>query len=57
MKGCTVGGAQVSEKHSGFVINRDGASFEDVMQLVEHIKRTVKEKKGVELECEMLVLE
>ena len=57
MKGCTVGGAHVSEKHSGFVINRDGASFEDVMQLVEHIKRTVKEKKGVELECEMLVLE
>ncbi len=57
LNGCTVGGAQVSEKHSGFVINRDGASFEDVMQLVEHIKRTVKEKKGVELECEMLVLE
>ncbi len=57
LKGCTVGGAQVSEKHSGFVINRDGASFEDVMRLVEHIKRTVKEKKGVELECEMLVLE
>ena len=56
LKGCTVGGAQVSEKHSGFVINRGGASFEDVMELVEHIKRTVKEKKGVELECEMLIL-
>lgn len=57
LKGCTVGGAQVSEKHSGFVINKGGASFEDVMELVEHIKRTVKEKKGVELECEMLILE
>ncbi len=57
LKGCTVGGAQVSEKHSGFVINKGGASFEDVMELVEHIKKTVREKKGVELECEMLILE
>lgn len=57
LKGCTIGGAQVSEKHSGFVINRGGASFGDVMSLVEHIKNTVREKKGVELECEMLILE
>lgn len=57
LKGCAVGGAQVSEKHSGFVINKGGASFEDVMELVRHIKRTVMEKKGVELECEMLILE
>ncbi len=57
LKGYTIGGAQVSEKHSGFVINRGGASYDDVMQLVEHIKKTVLEQKGVELECEMLVLE
>ena len=57
LKGYAIGGAQVSEKHSGFVINRGGASFDDVMRLVEHIKRTVKEKKGIELECEMLILE
>ena len=57
LKGCSVGGAQVSEKHSGFVINRGGASFADVMQLVAHIKKTVMDKKGVELECEMLILE
>ncbi len=57
LKGCTVGGAQVSEKHSGFVINRGGASYDDVMQLVAHIKKTVFEQKGVELECEMLILE
>lgn len=57
LKGFSIGGAQVSEKHSGFVINRGGASFEDVMALVAHIKRTVKEQKGVELECEMLILE
>ena len=57
LKGFTIGGAQVSEKHSGFVINKGGASFEDVMALVEHIKRTVREKKGVELECEMLIVD
>lgn len=57
LKGFTVGGAQVSEKHSGFVINRGGATFEDVMELVEHIKSVVREKKGVELECEMLIVD
>ena len=57
LKGCTVGGAQVSEKHSGFVINRGGATFEDVMELVGHIKEVVREKKGVELECEMLIVD
>lgn len=57
LKGFTVGGAQVSEKHSGFVINRGGATFEDVMELVGHIKTVVREKKGVELECEMLIVD
>ncbi len=57
LKGCTVGGAQVSEKHSGFVINRGGATFEDVMALVAHIKDVVREKKGIELECEMLIVD
>lgn len=57
LKGFTVGGAQVSEKHSGFVINRGGATFDDVIELVEHIKSVVREKKGVELECEMLIVD
>lgn len=57
LKGCTIGGAQVSEKHSGFVINRGGATFEDVMELVGHIKSAVREQKGVELECEMLIVD
>jgi len=57
LKGYSVGGAQVSEKHSGFVINRGGASFEDVMAVVQHVKDTVKQQKGVDLECEMLILE
>ena len=57
LKGYSVGGAQVSEKHSGFVIKKGGATFEDVMSLVDHIKKVVKEQKGVELECEMLVVD
>ncbi len=57
LKGYSVGGAQVSEKHSGFVINRSNASFEDVKALVEHIRKTVLEQKGVELQCEMIILE
>lgn len=56
LKGYSVGGAQVSEKHSGFVINRDSATFEDVMSVVNEVRRVVLEKKGVELECEMLIL-
>lgn len=57
LKGYTTGGAQVSEKHSGFVINRGGATFEDVMALVDHIKGVVRGQKGVELECEMIILD
>lgn len=57
LKGFTLGGAQVSEKHSGFVINRNNATFEDVMGVVNHVKQVVREQKGVELECEMLILE
>ena len=57
LKGYTVGGAQVSEKHSGFVVNCGGATFEDVMAVVDEVKRVVLEKKGVALECEMLILQ
>lgn len=57
LKGCSIGGAQVSEKHSGFVINKGGATFENVIALVEHIKCVVREQKGVELECEMLIVD
>lgn len=56
LKGYTSGGAQVSEKHSGFVINRDKATFEDVMAVVNEVRRVVLKEKGVELECEMLIL-
>ena len=57
LKGLRIGGAMVSEKHSGFVINYQNATFDDVMAVVNEVKRVVKEQKGVELECEMLILE
>ena len=53
LKGYTIGGAQVSEKHAGFVINRGGASASDIKQLVQHIQKEVKEKFDVSLECEI----
>lgn len=53
LKGCQIGGAQVSEKHAGFIINKDNATCEDVCNLIQHIQDTVFEKKGVHLECEI----
>ena len=56
LKGRSVGGAQVSEKHAGFIINRGGATAADVLQLIEIIKEAVLHKFGVEIECEMIYL-
>lgn len=56
LKGYQIGGAQVSEKHSGFVINRDHASAKDVIDLINHIKKTVDSKFGVELNTEILIV-
>lgn len=53
LKGFTVGGAQVSEKHAGFVINRDNATCADVLSLVKEVQRRVKEQTGVKLEMEV----
>lgn len=53
LKGKTVGGAQVSEKHAGFIINKDNATCDDVLKLVKICQETVMEKFGVELECEI----
>ena len=57
LKGFAIGGAQVSEKHAGFVINRGGATCDDIRKLVEHIQKTVKEKFDVSLECEIEFVE
>ncbi len=53
LKGFSMGGAQVSEKHAGFIINRGGATSEDVLSIIEHIKKTVFYRFGVMLECEV----
>ena len=57
LKGLTVGGAQVSEKHAGFVINRGGATCTDVTALMAEIQRRVRQQTGVELEPEVRVIE
>ena len=53
LKGYTIGGAQVSEKHAGFIINVGGATARDVLDLVEHIRTVIRKNYGVELECEV----
>lgn len=55
LKGFTVGGAQVSEKHCGFVVNKGSASFEDVIGVISEVKRRVRESSGRELECEVII--
>jgi len=56
LKGYSVGGAQVSEKHAGFVINTGGATAEDVLNLIDYIKKTVFEMSGVVLEPEVKMI-
>lgn len=57
LKGYTIGGAQVSEKHAGFIINRGDATAEDIKNLVSYIQKNVKEKFDVSLECEIEFVE
>ena len=54
LKGLSVGGAQVSEKHAGFIINKGNATARDVLSIVETVKEKIKETHGVEIECEMI---
>ena len=53
LRGFQVGGAQVSEKHCGFVINRDHAKAADIMELMRQVQIRVKENSGVDLEPEV----
>ena len=54
LKGYTVGDAQISEKHAGFIINRGNATSADVLGLIEHTRAVVSEKFGITLECEII---
>ena len=56
LKGYAVGGAQVSEKHAGFVVNRGGATSRDVYELMMHVRNTVYEQFQVELQPEVIIL-
>ena len=56
LSGFTVGGAQVSEKHCGFIINRGDATAADIMELCRNVQRRVREMSGVELELEVKTL-
>lgn len=57
LKGLAVGGAEVSRKHAGFIINRGGATAADVKKLIAEVQRIVREKTGYTLECEVKFIE
>ena len=56
LKGYSIGGAQVSEKHAGFIINKGNATATDILQLIEHVEKTIydKFKEKIKLEIEIL---
>ena len=56
LKGLTVGGAQVSEKHAGFLINRGGATFADMTELIRQVQQRVLDAAGVRLEPEVKIV-
>ncbi|MBR3888343.1 MAG: UDP-N-acetylmuramate dehydrogenase [Clostridia bacterium] len=56
LKGFSIGGAQVSELHAGFVINKGGATAKDILDLIRHIQNEVKNRFGVDLETEVKIV-
>lgn len=56
LRGYSIGGAMVSDKHTGFVINSGNASFDDVINVINHVKKIVKDKFNVELEEEVKII-
>ena len=56
LKGYQIGGAMVSDKHAGFIVNKGNATAEDVIQLVKCIQDTVYKKKGKKIELEIEIL-
>lgn len=56
LKGYTIGGAQVSTKHAGFIINRGGATAKDVLNLVEYVKEQVYKRFDERIELEVLIV-
>ena len=56
LKGYRIGGAEVSEKHANFIINRDDASATDIEELIEHVRQTVLDESGVSLTHEVRIV-
>ena len=56
LRGYRIGGAMVSDKHCGFIINTGNATAEDVLQLIDHVKATVRSRFSVELEMEIRLI-
>jgi len=56
LKGFSIGGASVSEKHAGFIVNTSGATSDDVRKLICHVQECVLRETGVSLECEICIL-
>jgi len=56
MKGFTIGGAKISEKHSGFIVNTGNASGKDILAIIDEAKKRVKERFGIDLEVEQRLI-
>ena len=56
LKGYTIGGAQVSEKHAGFIVNTGDATAQDIIDLIDYVKKVVYEKTGKTIELEVEIL-
>jgi UDP-N-acetylmuramate dehydrogenase len=56
LKGFSIGGAQVSPKHANFIVNNGGATASDIKKLIEHVQKTVNEKKQIDLQTEVVFL-
>ena len=56
LKGASVGGAQVSTLHAGFIVNTGGATAADILGLIRHVQETVRAKDGVTLETEVRIV-
>ncbi len=56
LKGFSIGGAEVSTKHAGFVINKNNATFDDLQKLIAHIQKVVYEQSNIELELEAIIV-
>lgn len=56
LKGYSIGGAQVSEKHAGFIINKNNATSTDILNLIKYVQKVVKEKTGEDIKLEVEVI-